>query len=83
MEYQGQGYTIRFQEGAVADVGINGCQTPDIINVLVKELTKLNVGPMANRETTIAITRLVEAKMWLELRTRDRSERGVEGTQTP
>ena len=32
------------------------------------------------RETRIAITKLDEALMWLEKRTKDRTKRGVEGT---
>ena len=37
----------------------------------------------ACRENAIAITKLEEALMWLEKRTRDREEREVEGTHTP
>jgi hypothetical protein len=40
-------------------------------------------GKFACRENAIALTKLEEALMWLEKRTRDREERGVEGTYTP
>ena len=81
MQHQANFYNIVFQEGAVKEVGINGCQTPDIINVLIKELTLLNVAPHATRETSMAITKLDEAAMWLDKRIKDREARGVEGTQ--
>jgi hypothetical protein len=35
------------------------------------------------RENALAITKLEEALMWLEKRTRDREEREVEGTNSP
>ena len=37
----------------------------------------------ACRENALAITKLEEALMWCEKRTRDREEREVEGTHTP
>jgi hypothetical protein len=37
----------------------------------------------ACRENALAITKLEEALMWLEERTRGREERAVEGTNTP
>lgn len=35
------------------------------------------------RENAIAITKLEEALLWLDKRTRDREERQIEGTHTP
>ena len=40
-------------------------------------------GKFACRENALAITKLEEALMWLEERTRAREERAVEGTHTP
>ena len=37
-------------------------------------------GPFACRENAIALTKLEEALMWLQKRTRERMARGVEGT---
>ena len=37
-------------------------------------------GPFACRENAIALTKIEEALMWLQKRTRDRMARGVEGT---
>jgi hypothetical protein len=42
-----------------------------------------NNKKFACRENAIAITKLEEALMWLEERTRGREERGVEGTNAP
>ena len=39
-------------------------------------------GKFACRENAIAITKLDEALLWLDKRTRDREARGVEGTHT-
>lgn len=40
-------------------------------------------GRFACRENAVAITKLDEALMWLEKRTKDREKRNVEGTHTP
>jgi hypothetical protein len=37
-------------------------------------------GPFASRDNACALTKLDEALMWLQKRTRERIERGVEGT---
>lgn len=42
-----------------------------------------NNGKFACRENSLAITKLEEALMWCEERTRARIERQVEGTNTP
>lgn len=70
---------ITFQDGPVGENGINGCQTEDVIAVLIDRLKSLNVPPYNTRETSLAITALEEADNWLERRTRDRVKRGVEG----
>ncbi len=70
---------IKFQDGPIKEVGVNGCQTEDVIAVLIDRLRALNVPPYSTRETSLAITALEEADNWLERRTRDRIKRGVEG----
>lgn len=74
---------ITFQKGPVAEVGVNGCQTEDVIEVLIDRLKSMNVPPYNTRETSLAITALEEADNWLQRRTRDRIRRGVEGTSAP
>ncbi len=67
------------QDGPVKEAGVNGCQVDHII-----ELAKLIVEGLNKnfpcRENSIAITKLDEALMWLDKRTKDREKRGVEGT---
>lgn len=71
---------IQWQDGPVGEVGVNGCQVEDVIDVLVARLTELNVDPYRCRENSLAITKLEEARLWLNERTRARTARGVEGT---
>lgn len=70
---------LNFQLGPVKEAGVNGCQNEQIIAVLVHRLGVLNKA-FPCRENSIAITKLEEARMWLEKRTADRTTRGVEGT---
>jgi hypothetical protein len=70
--------TFRLQRGPVAEVGYNGCQIDDMLNVVLGTLEVLN-KKFPCRENSLAITKLQEALMWLGERTRDRQKRGVEG----
>lgn len=70
---------IRFQLGPVKEVGENGCQMEDVLEVLTERLEGFQRGPFKCRENALAITKLQEAVHWLEHRTRDRRRRGVEG----
>lgn len=70
---------IKFQEGAILENGVNGCQIEDVINLLVERLKGFQKGGFPCRENALAITKLEEARMWLEERTRKRKEQGVEG----
>jgi hypothetical protein len=74
---------IQFQNGPVAENGVNGCQIEDVINVLVERIQALNIEPFNCRENSLAITHLQEAQNWLYRRTRERQLRGVEGTNIP
>lgn len=76
MEY----INIKFQEGPIGEVGVNGCQIEDVIDVLVARLNEFQKPPLGCRENALAITKLEEAKMWLEQRTKNRAKQGVEGT---
>ena len=72
-------YDIRFQNGAVKEVGgRNGWQNEELLSVLINRMKFLN-GKFACRENSIVITKLEEALMWLEKRTADRKARNVEG----
>lgn len=70
---------IKFQDGPVKKNGINGCQANDVVNVLLQYLVECNYY-FPCRENALAITKLQEAAMWLEERTRLREVQHVEGT---
>ena len=57
---------------------VDGVTNESIILMLIDRLQKLSVK-FPSRETSLAITNLQIALMWLEERTRDREARGVEG----
>lgn len=78
------GQTIQFIEKTSTDVSgelltVNdGTTNEELIEVLIDRLTYLN-AKFPCRENSSAITKLDEALMWLEKRTRDRIKRNVEG----
>lgn len=71
--------SFRVQSGPIKEVGINGCQVDTVIEAAKLILEGLN-KKFPCRENALAITKLDEAIHWLEHRTKDRQERGVEGT---
>jgi hypothetical protein len=75
--------TIQFQEGPVKENGVNGCQADDVIGSVLGYLRTVSQPPHANRQTSLAITKLEEAAFWLRDRTEERERRGVEGTNQP
>jgi hypothetical protein len=70
---------IKFQEGTVEEVGVNGVQIEDIIDILVERLQGFQNGGFPCRENALAITHLQEAQNWLYRRTMERKKQGVEG----
>jgi hypothetical protein len=75
-----QGQTLQFFErDAGGNVLHDGTTNEEVLAMLVDRLKALNERVPA-RETSIAITKLEEALLWLSKRTEDRKARGVEGT---
>lgn len=72
--------TIKFQNGPIAEHGVNGISGEALMAIQIDRLRSFQAGPYACRENAIALTNLEEALMWLQKRTRDRMARGVEGT---
>lgn len=70
--------SFTIQSGPVKESGVNGCQVDTIIHAAKLMIEGLN-GYFPCRENAVAITKLDEALMWLEKRTKDRVARGVEG----
>jgi hypothetical protein len=58
----------------------DGTTNEDMLAVLIDRLRFLG-AKLPSRENSVAVTKLEEALMWLEKRTRDRLSRGVEGTR--
>ena len=56
----------------------NGTTLEEMLQVSIERLQDLN-SRFACRENSIAITKMEEALMWLNKRTENREERGVEG----
>lgn len=74
---------IPMQVGPVPEAGINGLQAQHLLAIAADWLKQLNVAPHGNRETSLAITHLETALMWLHLRQMEREARKVEGTRLP
>jgi hypothetical protein len=76
------GVDLRFQNGPIGEVGVNGVTHEALLAVIVDRLEHFQKGPFACRENAIALTKIQEAQHWLLHRTRARMDRGVEGTHT-
>ena len=70
--------SFTLQNGPVKENGVNGCQVNEVIEAAKVIIEGLNKN-YPSRENAVAITKLDEALMWLEKRTKDREKRGVEG----
>ncbi len=70
---------ISLQEGPINENGVNVCQIDNAIWAIATILRSFN-SRFPCRENSCAITHLDEAMMWLEKRTKDRTERAIEGT---
>lgn len=71
---------IRFQKGPIKENGVNGCHNEDLLQIVLDRLRGFQKSSFACRENALAITKIEEALHWLNHRTTDRIERGVEGT---
>lgn len=72
--------TICFQNGPINEAGVNGISQEALLAVVIDRLRSFQAGPYACRENAVALTNCEQAMMWLQKRTRDRMDRGVEGT---
>lgn len=57
-----------------------GVFSQSLLEVVRRYLTSVNQGELATRETSMAITKIDEALMWLNKRAEDRKARGVQGS---
>jgi hypothetical protein len=78
-----EGFKIHFCKGDKSNPEVarqRGFFTETLIAVAKKYLEDVNTGPLASRETAVAITKLDEALMWIGKRAAERKARGVQGT---
>jgi hypothetical protein len=71
---------IGFQNGPIQEAGVNGISQEALLAIVEDRLKGFQSGEYACRENAVALTKIQEAMMWLQKRTRDRMSRGVEGT---
>ena len=71
-------HVLHFQDGVVPEVGRNGMQNEEVLEVLIDRMNWIN-KQFPCRENSLALTKLEEALLWLNKRTADRVKRGVEG----
>lgn len=79
----GEGTTIKLCRGDKSDESKprqEGLFTETLLQVCVEYLQGVNVGPLANRDTSIAITEIENALLRLGKRAEDRKMREVQGT---
>lgn len=80
----GTGMTIVWQNGPLGrGFEPNGAFVEGVIQAAIGRMQHYQSSKLSCRENAIALTKLEEALMWLQKRTRDREEREVEGTYTP
>lgn len=71
---------LRFQNGPIAEVGVNGITHEALIAILIDRLEGFEAGPYANEFNARALGYLQAAQESLQARTKTRMARGVEGT---
>ena len=73
---------ILFQNGPIAEVGVNGVTHEALLAIVADRLRSFQAGPYACKANACALTHIEEAMHWLQQRTIERMRRGVEGTHT-
>ncbi len=73
---------IKFQNGPIGEVGINGISNEALLAVVRDRLEGFQAGEYACDANKQALSYLIYAIESLHLRTEERVGRGVEGTQT-
>lgn len=73
---------IRWQSGIIPPGSVqNGAFVEDVIEAARQRIQFFNSSPLTRcRENSLAITKLEEALQWLDWRTRNRVNQGVENT---
>ena len=82
MEYSEHlaGCGLLFQNGPIAEAGVNGVTHEDLLEILCDRLRGFQSGPYACADNAEALACLTQAQTALQRRTKERVARGVEGT---
>ena len=72
--------SVKFQDGAIKETGINGIFNEDLLLMIIDRLENFQKSKFACNENEQALIKLEEAVMWLRKRTTEREVRGVAGT---
>lgn len=75
-------YSIDFQDGPIAENGVNGLTHEALLAILIDRLEAFQGGPYASEFNERALGYLQAAQQSLQARTKERTARGVEGTHT-
>lgn len=70
---------VKFQNGPIAEVGVNGVTQEILLAIVIDRLRSFQAGPFSSRENALALTKCEEALHWLQQRTIERMRLGVEG----
>jgi hypothetical protein len=75
---------IEFQNGPINEkgIGIKGVQNEDLLAIVMDRLQGFQKGPYQCEDNALALDAIKEAMGHLERRTKQRIDRGVEGTHT-
>jgi hypothetical protein len=71
---------LKFQKGPVKEHGINGVSDEALLAVIIDRAEGFASGPYSCKENDEALYHLKKALEWKMSRTKERQERGVEGT---
>lgn len=74
--------TLQFQHGIISENGVNGVTNEAVLEALLLRMAALQ-EKLPCRENALAITNMQQALMWLQRRTRNRVEQGVEDSHEP
>lgn len=75
-------YPIRFQNGPIAEAGVNGLTHEALLAILIDRMEGFQQGPYASDDNEEALQAMRVAQTALQRRTKARMARGVEGTHT-
>lgn len=70
---------IQFQKGAILENGVNGITNEALLAIVGHRLECFQEGPFSSDFNKAALSGVDFSKTVLEMRTRDRKDRGVEG----